>query len=67
MKKQIRGLTQHLPTGDLKRLAGYIAFVNRISVYEDRNSRAEPRETVEMLTYNVFCWFSNLLTMLNKN
>ena len=34
---------------------------------EGHNSRAEPQETFEMSTYNVFCWFSNLLTRLNKN
>ena len=30
-------------------------------------SRAEPQLTVKMCKYNVFCWFSNLIIMLNKN
>ena len=30
-------------------------------------NRAEPRETADMRTYNVVCWFSNLLITLNKN
>ena len=38
-----------------------------IAACSQLNSRAEPRETVERHTYNAFCWFSNLLIMLNKN
>ena len=38
-----------------------------ISGTEKKISRAEPRETVKMRTYNVLCWFSNLLIILNKN
>ena len=30
------------------------------------NSQAEPQETIKMHTYDVFCWFSDLLIMLNK-